>query len=227
MTLEWRIPPLSICRPPIKNKKIVMNKSRFIFFILAMALSVSSNAQDSSKLYFTTAAGLFSPVSSFSNAYRNSLALNSGIEYRFSPHYFTQFVLDFNAVKYDQQIRDASSAYLFQQTNSSVFFAGLNVGRNIPINRSGRLFISPYLGVGYANIGEPRLTVKNNTGIIEQEVTRMKGVFAREGLRIAYRTKSKVLQTLYFDASYLSANVNVQNSKPKSLSLLVGTRFGF
>jgi hypothetical protein len=204
-----------------------MKKARLIFFVLVFGSSVSSNAQDSSKLYFTTAIGAFLPVSSFSNAYRNSLALNSGIEYRFSPHYFAQVVLDFNAVKYDQQIKDANSAYLFQQTNSSVFLAGLNVGRNISINRSGSLFISPYVGFGYANIGEPRLTVKNNTGIIEQDVTRMKGVFAREGLRFAYRTKSKVLQTLYFDASYLSANVNVQNSKPKSLSLLVGTRFGF
>jgi hypothetical protein len=101
------------------------------------------------------------------------------------------------------------------------------VGRNISINGSGSLFISPYLGLGYANIGEPRLTVKNNTGIIEQYVTRMQAVFAREGLRIAYGTKSKILQTLYFDASYLSANINVQNSKPKSLSLLVGTRYGF
>jgi hypothetical protein len=204
-----------------------MNKAKLILIVLIFGSSVSSNAQDSSKLYFTTAVGAFLPVSSFSNAYRNSLALNSGIEYRFKSQYFTQFVLDFNAIKYDQQIRDASSSYLFQKTNSSVFFAGFNVGRNISINRSGRLFISPYLGLGYANIGEPRLTVKNNSGIIEQDVMRMKGAFGREGLRIAYRTKSKVLQTLYFDASYLTANVNVQNSRPKSLSLLVGTRFGF
>ncbi len=204
-----------------------MNKSRLLLFSLLTLFAASSNAQDSSKLYFTTSAGLFLPVSSFSNAYRNSLALNSGIEYRFSKHYFAQFVLDFNTVKYDQQIKDANSSYLFQHTNSSVFLAGLNAGRNIPITRSGNLFFSPYIGFGYANIGEPRLTVDNSIGIIDQEVTRMKGIFARQGLRFAYHTKSKVLQTLYVDASFFSANIKVQNSRPRAISLLAGTRFGF
>jgi len=204
-----------------------MNRPGLLLLLVFTLFTISSNAQDSSKLYFTTSAGLFSPVSSFSKAYRNSLALNSGIEYRFSKHYFAQFVLDFNTVKYDQQIKDANSSYLFQHTNSSVFLAGLNAGRNIPISRSGDLFLSPYIGFGYANIGEPRLIVDNNIGIIEQEVTRMQGIFARQGLRIAYRTKSKVLQTLYVDASFFSANVHVQDSRPRAISLLAGTRFGF
>lgn len=192
-----------------------------------IVVPASIKAQDTSKIFFTTAVGILNPVSSFSNAYKNSLALNSGVEYRFSKRYFVQFVLDFNAVKYSQQVKDGSSTFLFQNTSSSVFLAGFNVGRNFPLIASGKLFTSPYVGAGYANIGEPRLIVNNSTGIINQEVTRMQGIFGRGGARIAYNTKSKVLQTLYFDASYWTANIIVQQSKPKAFSFLVGTRLGF
>lgn len=187
----------------------------------------SIKAQDSSRIYFTTSVGLFLPVSKFAAAYKNSLALNSGVEYKLSHYYFVQLVLDFNAVKYDQQFKDNNSAYLFQRTNSSVFLAGINIGRNIIITHSGNFFISPYLGIGYANIGEPRLTVNNNTGIIQQQVTRMEGVFTREGLRLGYSTKSKILQTIYLDVSYWAADINVQQSRARALSLLIGTRIGF
>jgi len=195
--------------------------------VFLLCLVISANAQDSSKIYFTTSVGIFSPVAAFSRSYKNSLALYSGIEYRFSKHYFAQFVLDFNAVKYNQQVKDAYSGYLFQNTNSSVFLAGLNIGRYISITNSGKLFISPYLGLGYANIGEPRLTLKDAGGIIKQEVTRMNGVYARQGLRVGYGTKSKVLQTLYVDASYLTVDATVQNSTPRAFTFLTGTRFGF
>lgn len=194
-------------------------------FIICMA--VPGKAQDTSKVFFTTSVGLLNPVSSFSNAYQNSLALNSGIEYRFSKDYFAQLVLDFNAVKYSQQVKDASSAYLFQKTSSSVFLAGINVGRNFPLIPSGKLFVSPYAGIGYANIGEPRLMVDNANNIINQQVTRMQGIFGRAGSRLAYNTKSKILQTIYVDGSYWSANINVQQSRPKAFSFLIGTRFGF
>lgn len=202
-------------------------KHNLFVTLFLLGFAISANGQDSSQFYFTTSVGIFSPVAAFSKSYNNSLALNSGIEYRFSKHYFTQFVLDFNAVKYNQQVKDANSSYLFQNTNSSVFLAGLNVGINIPISKSGELFISPYVGFGYANIGEPRLTLKDASGIIEQEVIRMGGVYARQGFRIGYGTKSKILQTLYVDAYYLSVDVNVQNSKPRAFAFLVGTRFGF
>jgi hypothetical protein len=201
--------------------RLILLKTIFLF-----GFTTVCNAQDSSKFFFTTAVGIFAPVSDFAKAYENSLALNSGIEYQFSKHYFTQFVLDFNAVKYNQQVKDENSSYLFQHTNSSVFLAGFNLGRNISISRSGKFFVSPYVGFGYANIGEPRLTVKN-TGIIEQQVTRMTGIYAKQGARIGYRTSSKILQTLYVDVAYLSANIHVQDSRPTAFSFLVGTRFGF
>ena len=120
-----------------------------------------------------------------------------------------------------------SAGILLQTTSSSVFLVGFNVGRNVNINNSGTIFFSPYIGLGYANIGEPRLTVNNTTNIITQEVTRMNGLFTRGGLRLGYKTKSKVLQTIYLDASYWTTNIDVQNSKPQALSILVGTRFGF
>jgi Autotransporter beta-domain len=201
--------------------------AKIMLSIAINVIIIKANAQDSSKLFFTTSVGLLSPLSKFSNAYKTSLALNSGIEYMISKNYFAQFVLDFNAVNYDQQVKDASSHYLFQNTSSSVFLVGLNIGRNIGINKSGSFFVSPYLGLGYSNIGEPRLTINNTTNIITQEVTRMNGLFTRGGLRLGYKTKSKVLQTIYVDASYWTANVTVQDSKPQALSILVGTRFGF
>ena len=203
-----------------------MHKRILLAFVFLSGFAASSSAQDSSKFYFTTAVGIFAPVSAFSKAYENSLALNSGIEYQFSRHYFTQFVLDFNAVKYNQQVKDGSSSYLFQHTSSSVFLAGFNIGRNISISKSGKLFASPYVGFGYANIGEPRVTMKS-TGIIEQQVARMKGIYAKQGARVGYRTSSKFLQTLYIDVAYLSANIHVQNSRPSAFSFLAGTRFGF
>ncbi len=170
------------------------------------------------KIFFTTFVGLLNPVSSFAIAYQNSLALNSNIEFRFSIHYVAQFVLDFYAVKYSQRVKDASSAYLFQKTSSSVFFAGFNVGRNFPLIPSCKFFASPYVGIGYANVGELRLVVDNTNCIINQHVARMQGMFERAGAWLAYNTKSKVLQTIYIDASYLSENINVQDSRPKAFS---------
>jgi hypothetical protein len=207
-----------------------MKKLRLLsisLFIAIVCFSISSKAQDTTKLFFTTSVGLLKPVSTFSNAYKKSLALNSGVEYKFSKYYFAQLVLDFNAIKYSQQLKDGNSSYLFQNTSSSVLLVGVNVGRNFPIIPSGNLFISPYVGIGYANIGEPRLLVDNNNGIINQEVTRMQGVFERGGARLAFKTKSRVIQTIYIDASYWTSNIRVQQSNPKAFSFLVGTRVGF
>ena len=225
--LVWHILLLNI-NHRYKMLKIEMKVFTKIALTIAISLiCVVAKSQDTSKIFFTTSAGILLPLSKFSNAYKTSLALNSGIEYKFRKKYFLQFVLDFNAINYDQQIKDASSNYLFQNTSSSVFLVGFNVGRNVNINNSGTIFFSPYIGLGYANIGEPRLTVNNTTNIITQEVTRMNGLFTRGGLRLGYKTKSKVLQTIYLDASYWTTNIDVQNSKPQALSILVGTRFGF
>src|ERR1700712_3817545 len=170
----------------------MIKKYRIILLVLLLILSMNAISQDSSHFYFTTSVGLLSPVSSFGNAYKTSLALNSGIEYKIGHVLFAQFVLDFNAVKYDQQLKDGNSDYLFQKTNSSIFLAGLNFGRNIYFGKKSIFFSSIYAGSGYVNIGEPRLTVNNSSHIIEQHVERMPGIFGKGGIRLAVKTTSKL-----------------------------------
>ncbi|MFZ4058569.1 MAG: hypothetical protein ACOYKE_10545 [Ferruginibacter sp.] len=206
-------------------KRLIFRK--LLMMHLLSCMSILLLAQDSSKIFFTTAVGLLHPVSAFSNAYQNSLALNSGIEYKLGKQYFVQFVIDFNAVKYSQQLKDDNAAYLFQKTSSSVLLAGFNIGKDFPLIRSGKLFVSPYVGIGYVNIGEPRLMVDTVNRIITQQVERKNGLFERLGSRLAYSTTSKVLQTVYIDLSYWTSSIKVQQSNPKAFSFLIGTRFGF
>jgi len=195
--------------------------------LILIVFILNTNAQDSSNFYFTTSVGLLAPASNFANAYKTSLALNSGIEYKINRILFTQFVLDFNAVKYNQQYKDNNSGYLFQKTNSSIFLAGFNFGKNFSPGVAAKFFSSVYAGAGYVNIGEPRLTVNANTDIIEQKVKRMPGVFAKGGLRLGYKTSSAFLQTIYVDGSYWTTNLTVQQSKAQAFSLYIGTRIGF
>lgn len=202
-------------------KKIVVKG--YIYF----AMVFTANAQDSSKFYFTSSAGLLAPVKNFSRSYQASLALNSGIEYKINRSLFAQFILDFNAVSYNQQFKDGDSDYLFQKTNSSIFLAGINFGKNFPLNKMNNFFSSLYAGAGYINIGEPRLNVNLNTHIVEQSVKRMPGVFAKAGLRLGYQTTSSFLQTIYIDGAYWTTNVTIQQSKAQAISLYIGTRIGF
>jgi hypothetical protein len=204
-----------------------MYKKLFLLFVSICCLSVLSLAQDSSKFYFTTSVGLLSPVGGFSQPYKTSLALNSGIEYKIVHAFFAQLVLDFNAVKYSQQVKDINSDYLFQQTNSSIFLAGLNVGKNFSVHPGAKLFSSVYAGSGYVNIGEPRLSVNTSSYIIEQQVKRMPGIFAKVGFRGGYKTHSAFLQTIYIDGSFWTSNLSIQQTRAQALSLYAGTRFAF
>jgi hypothetical protein len=204
-----------------------MHKKTGLTLLCVFCCVVFSPAQDSSKFYFTTAAGALYPVADFSRSYKTSLALNSGIEYKINKSLFTQLVLDFNAVKYSQQVKDSYSDYLFQQTNSSIFLVGLNVGKNFSTHPGSKLFSSIYAGGGYINIGEPRLSVNINTHTVLQLVKRMPGIFAKSGLRIGYKTSSAFLQTIYIDGSYWISNLSIQQSTAQALSIYIGTRFGF
>lgn len=196
-----------------------------IFLILLLSAMYSfCVAQDSSKIFFSSSIGMFFPESDFAKSYKNSLALNSGIEYKLNKFYFAQFVLDFNAIKYNQQVKDANSDYLFQKTNSSVLLVGINLGRNIYFNKKASVYLSPYLGIGYANIGKPRLKLDTTNKIIEQNVVRMQGLFTRQGIRFSIKTKFKFLQTLYIDGSYWSSKINIQNSNPRAIAVIVGTK---
>ncbi len=204
-----------------------MLKNIFLCIFLIRCFTITGFSQDTGRVYFTTSVGLLSPVASFAKAYKTSLALNSGIEYRINRTLFAQIVLDFNAVKYNQQLIDDRSDYLFQKTNSSIFLAGINIGNNFSFRKKSPFFSSLYAGTGYVNIGEPRLIVKTTSNIIEQEVRRMSGVFAKGGLRLGFKTTSKLLQTIYLDGSYWITNLKIQQARAEAFSLYIGTRFGF
>jgi len=201
------------------------NKIRTGMFLLAISLSSYTMAQESGKLFFTTSFGLIAPQGKFSNAIKSTLAFNSGVEMSMKNNWYTQLVFDFNALKYDQQIKDANSPFLFQNTNSSLLLLGLNGGKNIPF-RNKKWFTSLYGGAGYLNIGEPRVTIDNIANIATQEVTRKSSVFGRGGARLAYKTKSNFFQTLYLDASYWASPAKVQGGNVNGFSFYVGTRFG-
>lgn len=192
---------------------------------MALSLSQYLKAQENGKLFFTTSFGLINAQGNFGKAFKSTLAFNSGVEMSLKKNWFSQLVFDFNALKYDQQIRDANSPYLFQNTNSSLLLLGINSGKNIYF-RNRNWFTSIYAGGGYLNIGEPRVTVNNAAIIVKQDVARESNVFARGGYRIAYKTKSDFFQTIYFDASYWASPAKIQNGRVNGFSFYIGTRFG-
>lgn len=202
-------------------------KSRNPLIVLLLAISLTSflQAQESGKLFFTTAFGVVNTQGEFSKAFKSTLAFNSGVEMSLKKNWFGQLVFDFNALKYDQQVRDANSPYLFQNTNSSLLLLGLNGGKNI-FFKNHNWFTSFYAGGGYLNIGEPRVTVNAITGIARQDVARASNVFARTGMRLAFTTRSTFFQTLYLDGSYWASPARVQGGNVKGFSFYIGTRFG-
>lgn len=76
------------------------------------------------------------------------------------------------------------------------------------------------------NVGEPRIEIDNINLLAIQSVERQSGIFGRTGVRLAFRTKSKLLQTIYIDGSYWNAPIDVQNGKVQGTSIYLGTRFG-
>lgn len=200
-------------------------KIRWVFVMTGVVFSSFLSAQQSGKLFFTTALGVINPQGKFGNAVQSTLAFNSGVELALKKSWFAQAVFDFNALKYDQQIRDLSSPFLFQNTNSSLLLLGLNGGKNIPL-KNPKWFISFYGGGGYLNVGEPRISVDIVSNIVKQNVSRESNVFARSGSRLAYKTKSNFFQTLYLDMSYWVSPAKVQDGQVNGFSLYIGTRFG-
>lgn len=193
--------------------------------VLGIVMSPYLQAQESGKLFFTTAFGLINPQGKFGDAIQSTLAFNSGVEMALKKNWFAQAVFDFNALKYDQQIRDDNSPFLFQNTNSSLLLLGLNGGKNVPF-KNPKWFASFYGGGGYLNIGEPRITVDLVSSIAKQDVARESNVFVRGGSRLAYKTKSNFFQTIYLDASYWASPAKVQGGRVNGFSFYIGTRFG-
>ena len=106
-------------------------KTIFISISVTVFSASSLVAQENGKVFFTTSFGLINAQGKFGNAFKSTLAFNSGVEMALKKDWFAQLVFDFNALKYDQQVRDANSPFLFQNTNSSLLLLGLNGGKNI------------------------------------------------------------------------------------------------
>lgn len=187
-----------------------------------ISVTLNSVAQDSTKLLFTTGIGLIKSPGRLSNVLHPSVAFNSGIELTGKKKWFAQFTLDFNTLKYDQQVRDENSDFIFQNTSSSLVMVALSGGKNFYFGHA-RWFTSPYVGAGYLNIGEPRL-IKESEVLVRQEVSRKGGVFAKIGTRLGYKTNTKILKTIYVDVSWWKSPLRVQQEKLTGVSFFIGTR---
>lgn len=202
-----------------------MNK-RINLLSVAIAIAFVANAQtntNSDGIHLTTGVGINKIQGKLGETFRSTVAFNSGFEKSFRNHWYAQLEANFNTLKYDQQVKDVNSEYLFQNTNSSLFMVGGNFGKDYPFG-SSPWFASTYVGSGYINIGEPRLQVHEPTGIITQDVIRKGGVLGKAGGRIGYRTHSKLLQTLYIDGSYWTSSLKVNGSAVRSISVFIGLR---
>lgn len=200
-----------------------MKKIYSLFFVLLVLLvHQTTTAQDSSRVFFTTGAGLIKSPGSLSKVLHPSIAFNSGIEIVNKKNWFAQGTLDFNTLKYNQRIKENGSPYLFQNTSSSLFMAAVNGGKNFHFGHT-KWFASAYTGGGYLNIGEPRL-IDHMENTIKQEISRKGSLFGKLGTRIGYKTKIKFLQTIYFDGSYWRSALDVQGAKLGGVSLFVGAR---
>src|SRR5687768_2166769 len=122
-----------------------------LFLITGNALM----AQDSSKIFVTTGAGIIKSPGQVGKVLHPSIAFNSGIELVGKRNWLLQGTLDFNSLKYNQKVKEDGSPYLFQNTNSSLVMVAVNGGKNFPFAHN-KWFASAYLGGGYLNIGEPR-----------------------------------------------------------------------
>lgn len=200
-----------------------MNKLKHLLLLpCALFMFNALMAQDSSRIFFTTGAGIIKSPGSLSKVFHPSIAFNSGIEAVNKKNWFLQATLDFNSLKYNQRIREDGSPYLFHNTNSSLVMLALNGGKNFPFG-GGKWFASAYTGGGYLNVGEPRL-IEIAENKIRQEVSRKGGVFGKVGTRLAYRSKIKFLQTIYFDGAFWASPLSVQGATFSGISLSIGAR---
>lgn len=196
--------------------------TRLCFALMVLSIGNNSQAQDSTRAFITTGAGLIKSPGSLSHVLHPSIAFNSGIELVNKKNWFIQGTLDFNTLKYNQRIKEDGSPYLFKNTSSSLFMAAINGGKNFHFGHN-KWFASVYTGGGYLNIGEPRL-IDQTENTIKQEVSRKGSVFAKAGTRFGYKTKIKFLQTIYVDGSYWRSPLSVQGSKLSGVSLFLGAR---
>lgn len=201
------------------------NSYCYQLFITVFTVIISSNlnAQQDKGLSLTTGIGINNIQGNLKNTFRSTIAFNSGFEKSFSKNWYAQLEVSFNSLKYDQQVRDDNSPYLFQNTSSSLFLVGANWGYNFNFDKSP-VFASAYLGSGYLSIGKPRINIDEINNIAVQTITRGNGIFGKGGARLGVNTKSSFFQTLYVDGSWLTSSLKTEGSSFHNIGIFIGTR---
>lgn len=194
---------------------------RKIILIAIVALSVNQTfAQQDSKLFFTTGVGVIKVRHTLRDVLKPAIGFNSGLELSNRQNWFLQGTVDFNTLKYDQKLKDENSPYLFKNTSSSLLMLGVNAGKNFKL--SDNSFLSTYIGGGYLNIGEPRVTIQNS--VITQNIIRQGNIFGRSGMRYGFKSPIQFLQTLYLDANWWTAPIKVQGMQLNGFSFFITSR---
>lgn len=195
------------------------------FLSVFLILASTGQAQEMNKIHLTTGAGLIKVQGELAKVFRSSLAFNSGLEVNLGKNWYGLAEAGFNSLRYNQQVKDDNSPFLFQNTSSSLFLLGVNAGKNFYFGDS-HWFTSLYGGTGFLNIGEPRISLDAVTGVARQSTARKSSLFGRAGGRWGYTTRSAFFQTVYLDASWWASPVRIQDNRLNSLSVFIGIRMG-
>jgi hypothetical protein len=199
-------------------------KKKILFPVVGSVIALSSiNAQQDNNLHLTTGVGVNEVLGELGKTFKSTVAFNSGFEKTFGRNWYGQLEFNFNSLRYDQQVKDETSPYLFRNTNSSLFMIGVNWGRDFKFKDSP-WFTSAYAGSGYLNIGKPRVNLNDATNIITQSVVRRGGIIGRIGGRAGIKTNSSLLQTLYVDGSWLTSSFKADGNVFRSLSFFAGMK---
>jgi len=202
---------------------LIVTPNKVVVLVLLFSFMYNySLAQRGNTFFFTTGAGIMSPDKALKHILKPGIGFNSGLEFTTTKNWFLQATGDISTFRYDQQVRDNNSTYLFQKSNSPLLMLGLNGGKNFVFGPNA--FASLYLGEGYLAIGEPRVTLDRT--VIRQEIYRHRSYFIRAGTRIAYTSPIKFLQVLYLDANWWESGAKLQNHLLGGYSFFIGSRMG-
>ncbi len=199
------------------------NWRRISFSIIAGVIFLPANAQHDNKIHLTTGIGINNIQGELKNTFRSTVAFNSGFERSFGKHLYGQIEVSFNTLRYDQQVKDDNSPYLFQNTTSSFFMIGTNWGYDLHLGESP-LFTSLYGGTGFLSLGKPRVTIDEVNNIAIQKIIRRNGIFGKAGGRIGVNTGSSTFHTLYLDGSWMTSSVQSEGSTFRNVAVFIGMR---
>jgi hypothetical protein len=195
----------------------------FIVIEITSIFFIPVNAQHDNKLHLTTGIGINNIQGKLKNTFRSTVAFNSGFERSFGKQVYGQIEASFNTLKYDQQVKDDNSPYLFQNTSSSFFMIGTNWGYDFHLGKSP-LFTSLYAGTGFLSLGKPRVTIDEVNNIVIQKMIRRNGIFGKAGGRIGLNTGSNTFHTLYLDGSWMTSSVKSEGSTFRNVAVFIGMR---